>query len=86
MPIEDIEDKLELIATELLSKNYNLEGFSFHLSNNYNGSNLEQYLENNNLDTLESTITTFKNQISAPRPYEGPERFTIDLLKTVDLK
>lgn len=86
MPIEEIEDKLEYIATDLLSHNYKLEDFAQFLTRVYKVANLELFLEKENMDSLEKAVSEFKSQSDAPEPYEGEDRFTLDLLKGVDLK
>jgi len=45
MPIDNIEDKLDYIVTEVISPNYNLDDFADFIGEKNDGANLCQFLE-----------------------------------------
>lgn len=84
MPIDDIEDKIDFIVTEIISPNYNLDDFVTFLIQNSDHADLQQYLEIENLSKLSSLITKYTTETPDPEPWDGAARFTEDILKTVD--
>lgn len=84
-PIKNIEEKLELIATDLLGSNYTVESFDSFIFDKSLATDLQQFLENNSVSKLDEVISDFKLTASKPDTHEGGARLTEDLLKEVDL-
>lgn len=85
MEIQDIEDKLDAIVTELISLNYSMDDLSSFISKISYGKNLTEFLEQLSLSELHSQIKTFKSTNPEPEQYDGAARFLEDILKTIDL-
>lgn len=84
MQIDDIEDKIDYIVTEVISPNYKLEDFVQFLASQKENQELNQFLKNSNLSELNRLIDLFKKETPEPEPYDGAARFTEDILKTID--
>lgn len=86
MSIEQIEDKLDYIVTEIISPNYNIDDFVDFLLEKTETKKLGEYLEKHNLADLSKIINEFIESTPSPEPWDGAARFTEDILKTVDIE
>jgi hypothetical protein len=58
--IKNIEEKLELIATDLLGSNYTVESFDSFIFDKSLAADLQQFLEKNTVSKLDEIISDYK--------------------------
>lgn len=85
MSQERIEDKLELIANEVIGLNYDLAQFEEYLLQKQASSSLEKFVTEESYLTLNQIIEGFKGERTPSKVSNGAARFTEDILKSVDL-
>lgn len=86
MSQERVDEKLELIANEVIGLNYDLAQFEEYLVQKSSSPSLERFVAEESYVTLNQIVEGFKSEKKPSKVSNGAARFTEDILKSIDLK